>query len=216
MIHQYFHLYNRGVEKRSIFSSDKDRHRFLQTIRITRLLKSPKLSLYLNQLKSNDEDRDRDVEKIFGPPYITIIAYCLMPNHYHLQVKEEMQDGVVKFTKRLGDSYTKYFNTKNNRTGRLFESACKTIRIESNEQLLHLSRYIHTNPANSSKTNLNPKELREYPFSSLRIYLGKNKEPFCNPDEVMNNFKSSDSYWEFVKASIGHSEEQLPQKLQVD
>lgn len=212
---QYFHLFNRGVEKRTIFLSDKDRERFIQTIRLSRLVNSPKVSLFFKQLEVGRIKPDEDFESKWSPPWIEILAYCLMPNHFHFEVKELKEGGVSKFAQRLGNSYTLYFNIKHDRVGRLFESAYKCVRIETDEQLIHLSRYIHANPANSSKTNLTPKQLKTYPWSSLPSYLGE-KSPICQPQEIMSFFKSTDNYWNSLKRGIGKEEAKLSPELLID
>ncbi len=212
---QYFHLFNRGVEKRSIFLSNRDRRRFIQTIRLCRLVNSPRVSLFFRQLKVGRIKPNEDFESKFGPAWVEILAYCLMPNHFHFEVKELQEGGVSKFAQRLGNSYTLYFNVRHDRVGRLFESAYKYIRIETDEQLAHLSRYIHANPANSSKTHLAPEQLKTYPWSSLPSYLGE-KSPICQPQEIMSFFKSAKDYWNFLKGGIGKEEAKLPSEILMD
>lgn len=212
---RYLHLFNRGVDKRKIFLSARDRERFTQAIRICQLTKSPQVSTFLRQLKMGIINLDDNLEKKWGPPLVEIIAYVLMSNHFHFEVKELVRHGVPKFIQRLDNSYTRYFNVKNKRTGRLFGSTYKSVEIETDEQLIHLSRYIHTNPANSSKTNLTPKQLKAFPWSSLPTYLGR-KSLICQPKEVMTFFKSPGSYWDFVKAGIKKEELKLPSAVLID
>lgn len=212
---RYFHLYNRGVEKRTIFLSNKDRERFIQTIRICRLVSSPKVSLVFKQLKLGRISPKESFEEKWGPLWVEILAYCLMPNHFHFEVKELTENGVPKFAQRLGNSYTLYFNTKYDRVGRLFESTYKSVEINTDEQLVHLSRYIHANPVISSKVKLNIKQLKTYQWTSLPIYLGE-KSKICQPDEIMNFFKSGEDYWKFVKAEIQAKEEPLPPDILID
>lgn len=212
---RYFHLYNRGVEKRNIFLSDKDRERFIQTIRICRLVSSPKVSLVFKQLKLGRISPKESFEKKWGPLWVEILAYCLMPNHFHFEVKELVKNGVPKFAQRLGNSYTLYFNTKYDRVGRLFESTYKSVEINTDEQLVHLSRYIHANPVISSKVKLNIKQLKTYQWTSLPIYLGAESE-ICQSDEIMSFFKSGKNYWKFVEAEIQAKEEPLPPEILID
>lgn len=211
----YFHLFNRGIEKRDIFLSANDRERFVQTIRICRLVNSPQVSTFFRQLKLGLINPESNLEEKWGPALVEIIAYILMHNHFHFEVKELIKGGVSKFIQRLDNSYTRYFNVKHERTGHLFESAYKSVEIETDEQFIHLSRYIHTNPANSSKTNLTPKQLKAFPWSSLPVYLGE-KSLVCQPGEVMAFFKSSDDYWDFTKAGIRKEELKLSSNLLID
>lgn len=114
---QYYHIYNRSVEKRDIFTCDEN-YRFL--------------------LRRINE---------FLPNYpLTFIAYCLMPNHYHFLVRAETGNGVGPFLQRLFNSYTQAFNQQENRSGTLFEGHAKSVMIDSSSYLFHIVRYIHLNP----------------------------------------------------------------------
>ena len=214
---QYYHIYNRGVDKRIIFLNDADRRRFIDALRLARLSNSPKLSWLKEQIKiGNISQADLErLEEKYGPPLLDVVAYSLMPNHFHFQVKELIEDGVSKFFRKLGTSYVMYFNIKHERTGRLFESQYKSVLIETDEQLIHLSRYIHANPFNSSKIDISLKQLKTYPWTSLPDYLKTRKQPFCDPSEVMAFFNSSDDYWKFLKGSVD-KEENLPLDLLLD
>ena len=114
---QYYHIYNRGVQKRKIFTSDEN-YRFL-----------------LRRAKE------------FLPKYpITFIAYCLMPNHYHFFIRAEEDGTIGPFLQRLFNSYTQAFNRQENRSGTLFEGRAKSIIIDETGYLFHIARYIHLNP----------------------------------------------------------------------
>ena len=114
---QYYHIYNRGVEKRDIFANDEN-YRFL-----------------LRRIKE------------FLPEYpITFIAYCLMPNHYHFLIRAEEDGGVGPFLQRLFNSYTQAFNQQEKRSGTLFEGRAKSKLIDETGYLFHIARYIHLNP----------------------------------------------------------------------
>lgn len=174
----YYHCFNRGVDKRDIFLEDRDYMRFLATIET-----------------SNDPSSMRTIDpnKKTGKYFVDVINYCLMPNHYHLTLKQVCADGISIFLHRLGTSYTKYFNTKYKRSGRLFEYIFKANEIESDEQLTHLSRYIHLNPFSSQIVD-NP---QKYRWSSLKYYLGGNPEITCNKEQILALFNHS-SYSDFI------------------
>lgn len=205
---RYCHLYNRGVDKRTIFSDYADRRRFVSALRLARLSNSPSLSLLKKQVRigSISSSELEKLEEKFGPPLLDIISYALMPNHFHFQVKELIDKGVSKFFRKLGTSYVMYFNIKHERTGRLFESQYKSVSVSTDEQLLHLSRYIHANPFNSSRVKISLQQLKFYPWTSLPDYLGTRKQPFCNPSEVMAFFKSSEDYWNFLTGGVDKKE----------
>ena len=131
---------------------------------------------------------------------VDIISFVFMPNHFHFLLKQVADDGIAKYLSLFTNSYTRYFNTKYNRIGPLFQGVFKAVRIESNAQLLHLSRYIHLNPYVSgiaTKANLST-----YPWSSLPSYLSGSKD-FIEKDIVTSQFKKSFSYRDFV---VNHSD----------
>lgn len=119
--------------------------------------------------KPSDERQDilNNISKI--PHQITIIAYCLMPNHFHLLLKQNDDLGISKFLANFQNSYTKYFNVKHKRTGSLFDRQFKAVLVESENQLLHLTRYIHLNPFSSHI--IEKEDITTYPYTSLPEYL---------------------------------------------
>lgn len=146
----------------------------------------------------------RQLEFYRTRPLVEIIAFCLMSNHFHLILKQLEENGITRFMHRIGTGYTNYFNIKNERSGRLFEGTYKSVLVESDEQLFHLSRYIHLNPTADKLISL--EDLPAYPWSSLPLYLGKGKLDFIKPNIILNNFKESNSYWEFLKARVDENE----------
>ena len=119
-----------------------------------------------------------------------------MPNHFHFLLKQTAEEGIAKFMSNFQNSYTRYFNTRHNRVGPLFQGPFRAVRVETDEQLLHLSRYIHLNPYSSFVVK-NIKDLEEYQWSSFKEYLGKEKG-FCQKEIVMSFFKNPQDYRKFV------------------
>lgn len=186
----YYHVFNRGVEKRRIFLKDRDFERFIDTM--------------AHCLKDNSRvsrKTQRKNTQLSSTP-IEIIAYCLMPNHFHLLVKQNTEKGITTFLSRLTNSYTKYFNTKYERVGPLFQGPFKTINIETDGQLLHLSRYIHLNPVVAGITD----DPRAFQWSSFRDYLSE-EETFIKPQIVLGNFVSKDDYEQFVNDQIEYAKQ---------
>lgn len=127
---------------------------------------------------------------------VTIITYCLMPNHFHFLVRQEKDGGIRTFIQKTLNAYSHYFNLKNKQKGPLFESPFKAIIIESDEQLLHLSRYIHLNPV----TGYLVEKPQDYEFSSCRLFLNNTSEPPFDVTPVLEFFKKSNDYFEFLMA----------------
>jgi putative transposase len=202
----YYHVYNRGVEKRIIFQDKQDYKVFLSYLKYA-LSKLPK---------------PEDVKKPFktttfkGLPFkgvprlpknfikeIQLIAYCLMPNHFHLLIKQVNKNSMTSFITSIITRYSMYFNKKYKRVGRLFQGPYKAVRIKDDAYLLHLSRYIHLNPEENTK-NL------EEAYSSYADYLGLRNTKWIKPKAILDFFnittdldlgiKKPSTYKDFVES----------------
>lgn len=128
---------------------------------------------------------------------VELICFCLMPNHLHLLLSQKKDNGISKFMANLQNSYTRYFNTKHERIGPLMQGQFKAVLIEDDEQLLHVSRYIHLNPYSSFIVK-DLTDLEKYPWSSLPEYLGIVSTSICNKQVILSYFKSVEDYKKFV------------------
>lgn len=190
----YYHIYNRGVEKRLTFLDRRDYLRFLETLNYYRKSPQPmKLSdfrrgtIQYKKLKKQNE-------------LIKILSYCLMPNHYHLLVQQLYEGGIIEFIRKVADSYTRYFNTKHERIGPLFQGKFKAKIIESDEYLLQVSKYIHRN-----SFPLPMWEGKVYPYSSYEYYLSGEQHPFCDTEFISGYFSKTNpklSYQSFVEEAL--------------
>lgn len=188
---QFYHVYARGNNKDDVFLDSQD------------------CSVFLNLFKrylSNEQQ-----ENIAGRPYIhlygnlELLAYCLMDNHFHLLIYQQEEGAMSKLMKGVMTSYSRYFNTRYNRNGRVWESRYKASIILQDHYLHHISRYIH----------LNPKEWEEYPFSSLPYYLGKQSSEWLLPGRIMELFSGSEEYIAFLRDYEDHKKalEQIKYEL---
>lgn len=196
---EIYHVVNRGVNSIPIFKNRRDYQRFIQTFLYYQHDNPPIKYSALFQLSRNTrEDILTSLNKNHDS-LVEIIAYCLMPNHYHFLLKQIKDGGIVDFIRLTTNSYSKYFNTKNKRAGPLFQGRFKTIHIETDEQLIHVSRYIHLNPY-SSFIIKKLEELAKYPYSSLSEFSdnSNNHSQICKKDIVLKHFKSSRQYLKFV------------------
>ena len=167
---EWYHIYNRGVDKRIIFTSDRERLRFIHSMYLFNNFQN--IPQRLDVLKLEPREFLIPIE-----PYVDIVAACLMPNHYHFLMSPLQDGGISKFLHKVGLSYTNYFNKLHERKGRLFESTFKAKHVDSHDYATYLTQYIHLNPVDLFRTKSGTKEtlsaVKTYPWSSLPIYLGK-------------------------------------------
>lgn len=198
----YYHIYNRGVEKRLIFLDQQDYAVFLNYLKEYLL---PKDEENLNKELSNPDNTYKERDKILKllrlnnfAEEITLLSYCLMPNHFHFFVKQKSAGSIDKFMNSLGTRYTMYFNKKYKRVGSLYQGVYKAVTIETENQFIYLSKYIH-----KQALGLQGQALRgwEQPFSYLE-YLGKRKTEWIHPEEVLSYFSKTNpklTYKSFVE-----------------
>lgn len=186
----YYHIYNRGSEKRVIFLETRDYLKFL------------------TRLQENSQKYRVD-----------ILCYCLMPNHFHLLVKQTSDTSITIFMNVLQLSYSKFFNTKYQRVGPLFQGRFKAKIVETDEYLLQLSAYIHRNPLalhtiqNSGNLEDPRNQLHLYPYSSYKEYIKIMSRTITKPDFILSYFSTKHkqlSYESFVENFIPPLEELLP------
>lgn len=213
----YYHIYNRGVDKRTIFQDDQDYNVF-QTYLKDYL--TPKDNDELrNQLSNVDftyKDRDLILKRIALNNFyqkVTMLAYCLMPNHFHFLVKQDDENSIDSFMNSLGTRYTMYFNRKYQRVGPLYQDVYKAVLVSSDEQLVYLSKYIHRQALFSGYSQL----LSPQP-SSYYCYIGKQKIDWVDQNEILSFFsktleKSFLTYEQFI--SQGETIEAIS-KLAID
>ena len=214
----YYHIYNRGVEKRIIFPTDQDYAVYLSYLK-TYLLPKDVESLYkiLSNFQSSRQEKDQALKMLKLNNFsdtLSLLAYCLMPNHFHLLVHQS--EGVIidSFMNSLSTRYSLYFNRKYKRVGPLFQGVYKAVRITSTEQLLYITRYIHRNPCPDSPLVAQGEALHtleQYQYSSYEGYLGKKSQLWVKPQEVLSFFSKEkrgiNSYRDFVEG-VEFNEEQ--------
>jgi putative transposase len=194
---QFYHVLNRGISLQPAFVTRRDYQRAIEVLVYYQNEKPP--LRYSQFLALTNKRRKQILDGLSEKRefLVEIIAYCLMPNHFHFMIKQLKKEGISKFMSNFTNSYTRYFNVKNKRNGPLFEGKFKAIRIETDEQLLHLSRYIHLNPY-SSYVVKTLKDLKNYAFSSFSEYLGNAEINICSKEIVLGQFKNVELYKKFV------------------
>lgn len=176
-----YHIYNRGVEKRDIFTSKNDYIVFLYFLK--------QYLLSLDDPEKDHSTKERILLRRSFKDKIEIMAFCLMPNHFHLVVRQKGKNDMTEFMKCLGTSYSMYFNGKYSRVGSLFQGRYKAALVLSDDYLLHLTRYVHLNPVEAGLCDLAEK----YEFSSYKDYIGENKIKWISPKFVLDYFSQNNS-----------------------
>lgn len=203
---EYYHLYNRGTDKRVIFLEEHDYKRFVALLYICNSVNSVDITKHFREGGSFNELFE--VERT--DTLVDVGTYCLMPNHFHILVREKREGGVVKFMLKLSTAYSMYFNKRNERTGSLFEGKFKAKHADTDEYLKYLFAYIHLNPVKmiDSKWKENMiidrekalSYLGEYAYSSFLDYQGKDRveQKILNRDVFPEYFVSVEDFDAFV------------------
>ncbi|MCC6323601.1 transposase [Candidatus Nomurabacteria bacterium] len=208
---EYYHIYNRGIDKRTIFKSKKDYERFIMLLYVTNSNSENPLRLdnLINQ-------QHKTFNEIFildkGQPLVSIGAWCLMTNHFHLLIRQEIDGGISKFMKKLGTGYSMFFNIKYQRKGALFGGPFKSKLIGTDDNYMRqLFGYIHINPLeiafpdwknNISKQSSEMKNfLDSYEYSSYVDHIGQDRivKNIINKDKFPNYFHKEKSFQDFVE-----------------
>ena len=178
-VDEWFHCYNRGIDKRNVFDNEADSERFLQLLYLANSTKTDRRSDITGWTTGDIVQRER------GNPLVSIGAYCLMQNHFHLLLKEIIERGIVRFMQKLGTAYTMYFNKKNERVGNLFTKPFRSRHVYNDRYFQRVMSYIHCNPAEryepgwkrGAVRNMEKleRQLRKYRYSSFPDYVGEKR-----------------------------------------
>ncbi len=185
---EFYHIYNRGTNKQDIFHDDADRHRFLKL-------------LYTANSDNNLIIRNfsKDVYELKrGVRLVSIGAYCLMPNHFHILLTQTQNGDVSKFMHKLCTAYSMYYNNKYERTGRLFEGKFKSEYVDNDRYLKYLFSYIHLNPLKIIDTNWRDKDISKWGIKFLSTYKFSSYLDYCEierPERVILNIADFPEYF---------------------
>ena len=181
---EVYHILNKSIAGFKIFNRDSEFTR-MKDLFAYYTVKKPFLRFsYFSRLKykertalKNSFRSNLNKEKI-----VDIVAYCIMPTHVHLIIKQLKRNGISVFMSNVLNSYARYFNTKHKRKGPLWEGRFKRILIDTDEQLLHLTRYIHLNPVTAYLID----KPEEWPFSSYKEYILEENKKVCRYNEILD------------------------------
>ena len=197
---EYYHVFNRGVDKRIIFKDKSQQYFFFNRLQ---LLNTTDNSKYFNNQRN--KHKDQDINGI-GEQLVSIVAYSLLPNHYHLLLKQEVDNGISQFMQRLGTSYTMFFNKQEKRSGGLFQGKFKATHLSGEYALPTVSAYVNLNHMHH---RIDPTQ--NLVKSSIFEYLDQEKGVgICNPSEIQNIITESgglSDYKAYIKqASIAFAD----------
>ena len=210
----YYHIYNRGVEKRVIFCDTQDSGVFLSYLKTYLLPKNEKsIQQKIAALSTTWREKDRLIKELRLNNFyqeITLHCYCLMPNHFHLLLSQKSRGAIDEFMNSINTRYVMYFNRKYQRVGPLYQGVYKAVLVDNDEQLLHLSAYIHRNPIGAKRQTLHVHQgealriLNSHP-SSLPEYLKLRTTKWLDTENILTFFSKTNknlSYEKFVLGSI--------------
>ncbi len=201
----FYHAYNRGYNQQEIFRDDQDYKTFLYLIR-------KYLEPGFKILKFTPKGEKVFVEANHVYNEVSLLSFCLIPNHFHLLLFQKMARGMPKLLTRLCSNFSTYFNQKYETTSSPFQGVYKAVAVTGENQLRHLSRYIHCNPQSLSQSI----NISAYPYSSYRNYLSGNYPKWLKPEPIIGLFKSVERYKEFTDDYLKMKEKQKDEDLEAN
>lgn len=199
---EIYHTFNRSIARQPIFLNIRSYSRALALINFYSYIQPRLRFSHYNRLPLKGKADFLDDLKINGRKQIQLFAFCLMPNHVHFLIRQLEENGISRFMSNFQNSYAKYLNIKTDRTGGLFQSMFKAVRIESDEQLIHTCRYIHLNPLTSYviKDIIN---LENYPWSSYSEYF-KESSDLVDTSLISEFFPSKKMFKKFTSDQVDY------------
>lgn len=226
---QIYHIYNRGIEKRETFLENKDYFRFIHDM-FEFNDENPVINNFNHLKKVKDNSNSIEVIEV-EPRYhkprkllVEIMAFVLMPNHFHFLLKQKQENGIIKFMQKLGTGYTMYFNKKNERVGSLFQGRFKAVLVEKESHFIYLPSYIHLNPLDldyrgSTSIELQLKDklefLENYRWSSYPDYIGqKNFPSITSRNQYLEFFGGQEGYKNEIKRLLKEDKESKLEEIE--
>jgi len=191
---EIYHVFNRSVGHEEIFNSKDTLHRICKLADYYRFPHTLSFSLF--QLLSKESQSDYLEHIKHQPQLVEILAFAFMPNHYHLLLKQHQDRGISVFIANFQNAFAKFYNLKYDRHGALFQSPFRAKRITTDEELVHVSRYIHLNPVTSFFIKFD--ELIRYPWTSFAAYMQKEVDSIVSKDIILKLIPSKEKYYNFV------------------
>lgn len=200
---EYYHVFNRGVLKSVLFLDRRDYARFLFLL----LYFQSEVSVFnvsysvTNFIRTGHFDvSEKKIKEISQNKIVELISFAIMPNHFHLILKEHKEGGISKYMHKILMAYSKYFNAKYKKSGHVFQGTYKAVHIEDNNQLLYVSAYIHKNPKELKDFTDHPEK---YFWSSYQDYIRTNRwSDLLTQEIILDQFENGDEYYQWVRDCI--------------
>ena len=215
---EYYHIYDRTIFNTPVFKDNKNCVRLMQAFLLANSTQSSQAFQFLRDNQKATIENALEITKK-GKQLVDVICFAIMPDHYHMLLREKIEGGITSFIHKCNISVAKYINTKTERHGPLFEGLFKSKHVTNNNYLLHLSLYIHLNPLDflvgkgwREHKIQNWNQIRDkliyYPYSSLKNFLNKNHEDkiISGAEIITDQFKDVKEYKSFLR---DWSEEEL-------
>ncbi len=187
-----YHIYNRGIDGREIFKDSEDYEYFLELLKRYLEEFSPEVS---ERYKTIRPYLARHRQQMNLHRELDLLCYCLLPDHFHLLIRQNTADGITKLMRRVFTNYVMYFNKKNKRHGTLFENVYRAVIVPDTEQLIDLTKYIHLNPVSRVVRRYGPvatvstADPEYYMYSSYKNFLGLKSDKWLRPEIILEKMK---------------------------
>ncbi|MDD5489729.1 MAG: hypothetical protein PHP25_03580 [Candidatus Moranbacteria bacterium] len=214
---EFYHIYNRGTDKRKIFLDNTDYHRFLLSMNLMNDKKDGLMIAWRDYKSTNPSAALDAFLKYYlrnTKSLVEIVCFSLLPNHYHFILKQVRDHGIGEFMRRIGIGYTRYFNDRHKRNGVLFQGGVKSTHIKTTSHLQYLSVYVN---CNCEVHGISRSEV--YRWSSFPEYIGKRKKGLCENGKkiILDDFRGGEDYKKFAKENTKHfQEKKLDEKLMLE
>lgn len=199
---EIYHIFNRSIAKENIFAQNQ-KVNLNKALEIVNYYHFPQ-KIRLSKFKSFPAELKKQYLKALEGvvPLVEVFAFAFMPNHYHFLLKQVRDKGIATFVANFQNSFAKVFNLKNNRNGALFQNAFKARRVATDEQFIHVSRYIHLNPVTAFMIEFD--KLVSFEWTSFPVYATNKQSLFVNSDFLLKMFKTKEKYIEFVADQVNY------------
>ena len=194
-----YHVFNRSIADELIFDNEGYLNQMMSIVDFYRFQQKIRLSYLKNLPDILQEDYLKQVK--LSPPQVEIYAFSIMPTHYHFLTKQIAEKGISRFISNVQNSYAKSFNLIHDRHGSVFQASFKSKLIVTNEQFIHISRYVHLNHVASKLIEF--EQLKTYPYSSFYWYINQNFNKFVNVKPILSYFKTID-YTKFLQNQVDY------------